>query len=108
MNNKQGKEGLKWTKNLIKRMIYLSLVHWQIRNDWVHDMTKQENIREKKNKVNDKITEWYEKKSEFEKEAGYLFKIPLLGRCMKSLKNKEAWLRTIELEYECLKGRTVE
>ena len=96
--------GLYWSKNFIKRIIYYSLVHWQIRNEWVHDASKKENIKAKKKEVNTKIMKWYERKGEFDRDADYLFRLPLLGRYMKSMRNKESWLRTVELEYRCLKG----
>ena len=98
---------MRWAKNLMKRMVYFSLIHWQIRNVWVHDSMKKENFKEKRKRINEKITGWYNKQNEFDANANYLFKIPLLGRCMKSLRNNEAWLRTIELEYICLKEKTV-
>ena len=100
-------DGLRWAKNLIKRMIYFSLLHWQVRNEWVHEITRKDNVTERKKKVNDFVIEWYNKRDEFDTDSDYLFKIPLLGRCMKSLKNKEAWIRTTELEYLCVKGKTV-
>ena len=85
-------------------MIYFSLVHWQIRNEWVHDEKKKENINEKEKKINDAITERFKKRNEFDKDSEYLFRESLLSRCMKPMRNKEAWLRTIELEYKITKG----
>ena len=60
----------------------------------------------RKKKINDAITEWFKKRNEFNKDSDYLFRESLLSRCMKPTRNKEAWLRTVELEYKITKEVT--
>ena len=53
-----------------------------------------------KRKLNDKIIGWYDRREEFNESSDYLFDIPVIQRCMMTRRNKEAWIRTVELEYE--------
>ena len=90
-----------WTKNMIRRIVYYSLTQWQIRNNKVHDeMSKVEKRDEGKMEINKKIIEWYEKKDTVPKQMKYLFKLPLIDRCMKSIRTNEAWLHTFPRKCE--------
>ena len=94
-------DGKWWTTNLIRRIVYYSLTQWQIRNNNVHDLINElENRERNKDEINNKIIEWYEKKEVAPTSMRYLFRVPLIDRCMKAMRSREAWLRTINLEIE--------
>ena len=95
-------KGQWWSRELIRQMIFYSLNLWQIRNEFAHVGNEdKEKIREKK-KINDKVMEWYNRMNEFTNETRYLFRVPLIERCMRNTRMNEAWLRTVSLEYERL------
>ena len=91
-----------WTKEFIKHIVYFALVQWQIRNDHVHEEKEYSDKKEKRKRINDEIIKWYEMKDTLDERMKYLFKIPLMFRCMKSIRAKEAWIRTIRLENEIM------
>ena len=99
-------KGRWWTKELIKRLIFYSLNIWQIRNEIAHT-DDDINQKRKENELSSRrIIEWYDKMKQYEKEMKYLFKIPVMERCMKNYDVNKAWLRTVELEYSRLSGTT--
>ena len=63
-------------------------------------MGEVEKRSKQKDEINKKIMEWYEKRNYVPHEMRYLFKIPLIDRCMRSMKSKEAWIKTVNLEIE--------
>ena len=91
--------GIWWAKGLIKRLIYHSLLLWQIRNNFVHEEDYEEDRRIKKDSMNKQIIEIYERRETGNERTKYLFNISLVKRCMKSVKSREAWLRHVKLEY---------
>ena len=80
---------------------------WQIRNDHVHEEKENNDKKEKRKRINDEIIKWYGMKDTLNERMGYLFKMPLMFRCMKSIRAKEAWIRTIRLENEIMNSSSV-
>ena len=89
-----------WAKEFIKQIVYYALTQWQIRNDNVHEGKEQDEKKRRRREVDEEIMKWYERKDEVDTRMKILFKLPLMFRYMKSMRSKEAWLRTITLESE--------
>ena len=94
-------KGSWWMKEIIKRIIFYSLNMWQIRNEFVHGENRPKKAKEK-DMINKEIVQWYGRSNEYI-QMRYLFELSLVERCMKSQRIKEAWLRTVRLEYIKLK-----
>ena len=110
LNRKRNEDGLDdipkrytgeiWTKNFMRQIVYYSLVQWQVRNNHEHEGKEINESKRKQKEVNEEICKWYNKKDELGEGMKYLFKIPLIFRYMKSMRMKEAWIRTVKLEYK--------
>ena len=85
-----------WTKNFIAQLIYFALSHWQVRNDHEHKVKGEEEKREYRTSLIEKVLEYYKKRDEVGIENGYLFEMAPLTRCMKSNIQIEAWLKSVE------------
>ena len=93
-----------WIKGMIKQIVFYALNMWQLRNEVVHEGSDMKKLKKKRDETHRNIIKWYEKKDMMGKEFDYLYKEPLITRCLRSQRNNEAWLRTIELEYNRSRG----
>ena len=88
-----------WAVNFIKQITFLSLTHWQLRNEEEH-REKERNEKERKRvRLIEEVRNWYEKKDDFDTKHKIMFKEPITQRCLQPIMSIEAWVRTIKTIY---------
>ena len=102
----EGKEALPakytgewWTVNFIKRITYLALIHWQIRNEEAHRDKEKRKEETKRAELIREMGEWYEKSHNFKREHKKFFKVPIIIKSQLPNRNIEAWINTMRRLY---------
>ena len=100
-------QGDQWVKNFIGQLIYYSLCHWQIRNEWVHEGKQKEEKRKYKFELLKEVIKLYEEKDEMEEKGHYLFSMTPIERCMKSTIEIEGWIETVKAYKKNLRNKDI-